>query len=235
MGLYLLSTVVAHDFGWIGVLETVERLEATLQTMTKLRRVRGHFCNWYDTRDLRPLEPIYVSTVDSGNLAGHLIALSQACRDLMQRPPFGPEVLRGLRDALQLVRDSVEKGRAFPAHADDLGGAAARGRSGNVGRSGRSSYVPPRMGRTARGVGGPGGESSGHRSRALERQRRRDPSRGPDLGRGGSGHRPQPHPRSRDDHSRSGDGPRTPSLGPRTARRRNGPGHGLSVPLRLFA
>jgi len=79
-GLYLLSTTVARDFGWIGTLETVERLEATLQTMSDLRRVRGHFLNWYDTQDLRPLEPMYVSTVDSGNLAGHLIALAQACR-----------------------------------------------------------------------------------------------------------------------------------------------------------
>ena len=109
LGLYLLSTMVAHDFGWIGILDTVERLEATLETMAKLRRVRGHFCNWYDTRDLRPLEPIYVSTVDSGNLAGHLIALSRACRDLMQRPLFGPEILEGGRDALQLVLDSVGK------------------------------------------------------------------------------------------------------------------------------
>jgi len=109
IGLYLLSTMVAHDFGWIGILDTAERLEATLETMTKLRRVRGHYCNWYDTRDLQPLEPIYVSTVDSGNLAGHLITLSQACRELMHRPPFGPEILEGVRDALQLVLDSVEK------------------------------------------------------------------------------------------------------------------------------
>jgi cyclic beta-1,2-glucan synthetase len=109
LGLYLLSTVVAHDFGWIGILDTAGRLEATLETMAKLRRVRGHFCNWYDTRNLQPLEPIYVSTVDSGNLAGHLIALAQACRELMHRTPFGPEILEGVRDALQLVLDSVEK------------------------------------------------------------------------------------------------------------------------------
>jgi cyclic beta-1,2-glucan synthetase len=109
LGLYLLSTMVAHDFGWIGILDTVERLEATLETMAKLRRVRGHFCNWYDTRDFRPLEPIYVSTVDSGNLAGHLISLARGCRELMHRPAFGPEILEGVRDALQLVLDSVEK------------------------------------------------------------------------------------------------------------------------------
>jgi cyclic beta-1,2-glucan synthetase len=50
MGLYLLSTVAAHDFGWIGALDTVGRLEATLETMAGLHRVQGHFCNWYDTR-----------------------------------------------------------------------------------------------------------------------------------------------------------------------------------------
>jgi cyclic beta-1,2-glucan synthetase len=109
MGLYLLSAMAAHDFGWIGVLDTAARLEATLQTMDKLRRVRGHFCNWYDTRDLRPLEPIYVSTVDSGNLAGHLIALAQGCREIIHRPVFGPGVLEGVRDALHLLLESAEQ------------------------------------------------------------------------------------------------------------------------------
>jgi len=109
LGLYLLSTMAANDFAWIGILDTAERLEATLQTMDKLHRVRGHFCNWYDTRDLRPLEPIYVSTVDSGNLAGHLIALAQACRELIHRPPFGPQVLEGVKDALHLLLESAEQ------------------------------------------------------------------------------------------------------------------------------
>ena len=94
IGLYLLSTVSAHDFGWIGLQETADRLEATLQTMAALHRVQGHFCNWYDTRDLRPLEPIYVSTVDSGNLAGHLITVAQACRELARRPLSAPKPCR---------------------------------------------------------------------------------------------------------------------------------------------
>ena len=109
MGLYLLSTMAAHDFGWIGILDMTKRLEATLETMTGLRRFHGHFVNWYDTRDLRPLDPLYISTVDSGNLAGHLIALSQGCRQLMGRPVLGPHVLNGIRDALQPVLDTVAK------------------------------------------------------------------------------------------------------------------------------
>ena len=107
LGLYLLSVVAARDFGWLGMLETVERLEATLATMNGLERFRGHFYNWYDTRDLRPLDPKYVSSVDSGNLAGHLIALGNACREMIDRPVVGPEWLAGIADALGLTRESL--------------------------------------------------------------------------------------------------------------------------------
>lgn len=107
LGLYLLSTVAAYDFGWIGALATAERLEATLNTMNGLERFRGHFFNWYDTHDLRPLDPKYVSSVDSGNLAGHLIALGQACQDILTRPVLGPQVLSGIADAVCLVRASA--------------------------------------------------------------------------------------------------------------------------------
>jgi len=108
LGLYLLSTTCSRHFGWIGIVDMVERLEATLESMTAMRRFRGHFLNWYDTRNLRPLEPMYVSTVDSGNLAGHLLAVGQCCRELIQRPLFTSEILNGIRDALELVIDSVE-------------------------------------------------------------------------------------------------------------------------------
>src|SRR6185503_17842888 len=80
IGMYLLATVTARDFGWIGTLEMVERLEQTLTTIGNLDQFRGHLYNWYDTRDLRALEPPYVSSVDSGNLAGHLLTMSNACR-----------------------------------------------------------------------------------------------------------------------------------------------------------
>jgi cyclic beta-1,2-glucan synthetase len=109
MGLYLLSILVAHDFGWLGRLDTVERLEGALKTMANLRRHRGHFFNWYDTESLRPLDPRYVSTVDSGNLAGHLIALAQGTRDLLSRPLFGREVLEGIGDNLRIVLGVLER------------------------------------------------------------------------------------------------------------------------------
>jgi cyclic beta-1,2-glucan synthetase len=108
LGLYLLSVVTARDFGWLGTLETVERLEATLGTMSGLDRFRGHFYNWYDTHDLRPLDPKYVSSVDSGNLAGHLIALASACREMISRPVVNLAAWRaGIEDALGLTRESL--------------------------------------------------------------------------------------------------------------------------------
>jgi len=113
LGLYLLSTTIARDFGWIGTLEMVERLEAALETMGGLRRVRGHFLNWYDTQDLRPLEPMYVSTVDSGNLGGYLIAVAQACRELVHRPAAGPEIPDGIGDSLHLLMDSMKGTGSF--------------------------------------------------------------------------------------------------------------------------
>ncbi|MDH5565458.1 MAG: carbohydrate-binding protein [Myxococcales bacterium] len=119
LGLYLLSTTVAHDFGWIGILDMAKRLEDTLDSMTHLRRFRGHFFNWYDTGDLRPLDPVYVSTVDSGNLAGHLIAVAQACREFTHRSVFGPEILEGMRDALQLLLES-EQEAARPRRAQTV-------------------------------------------------------------------------------------------------------------------
>src|SRR5262249_50623849 len=78
-GLYLLSIVAARDFGWLGAADMAARLEATFATLHTLTRYRGHFLNWYDTQTLQPLAPQYVSVVDSGNLAGNLVVLAQAC------------------------------------------------------------------------------------------------------------------------------------------------------------
>ncbi len=114
IGLYLLSTVCARDFGWLGTLETVERLEAAQATMGRMELFRGHFFNWYDTRDLKPLNPRYVSTVDSGNLAGHLLALGNGCRELMHESLAGPHLLAGLQDTCQLLRNALVKITELP-------------------------------------------------------------------------------------------------------------------------
>ncbi|MGD0188757.1 MAG: glucoamylase family protein [Roseiarcus sp.] len=107
LGLYLLSIIAARDFGWLGTLGALGRLEGAFKAMEKLERFRGHFYNWYDTSDLGALEPKYVSSVDSGNLAGHLIALSNACHEIASGPAASLDWPSGLEDSLALVRDSA--------------------------------------------------------------------------------------------------------------------------------
>jgi cyclic beta-1,2-glucan synthetase len=107
IGLYLLSTASARDFGWIGTIDAVDRLEATLSTMGRLARFRGHFYNWYDTQDLRALDPPYISTVDSGNLAGHLLALAAACLEWASAPLDDARRFAGIADSLELAREEA--------------------------------------------------------------------------------------------------------------------------------
>ncbi len=103
IGLYLLACVAARDFGWIGLPEAVERLQRTLDSVEALEKLNGHLFNWYDTTDGTVLAPRYVSTVDSGNLAGHLIALAQACEDWATAPIQDDRP--GLLDTLALARE----------------------------------------------------------------------------------------------------------------------------------
>ncbi len=108
MGMYLLSAVAARDFGWAGTERTVERLEATLGTMQKLQRYNGHLFNWYATDDMHVLEPAYVSSVDSGNLAGHLIALANACEEWVGNMTAS-QARNGLVDNLVLAREALSR------------------------------------------------------------------------------------------------------------------------------
>ncbi len=118
IGLYLLSVVAAADFGWLGMLEAVERLEATIGTMNRLERHLGHFYNWYDTSNLHPLEPEYISSVDSGNLAGHLIALWNACGEMATRPLMGANWHGGVEDPLALLRGALDEFTQGPESPD---------------------------------------------------------------------------------------------------------------------
>jgi cyclic beta-1,2-glucan synthetase len=107
IGLYLLSALSAHDFGWVGALETVERLESTLAALSQMEMFWGHFYNWYDTHDLRPLDPKYVSTVDSGNLAGHLLALANGAREMIHKSSIGASTVDGIEDNVRLLRAAL--------------------------------------------------------------------------------------------------------------------------------
>src|SRR5689334_22159574 len=103
MGLLLLGNHAARDLGYLGALELVERQELTFATLAKLNRLHGHFFNWYDTKTLEPLLPQYISTVDSGNLAGHAIAVKQACVEFPESRVFDARVIEGLTDTINAI------------------------------------------------------------------------------------------------------------------------------------
>ena len=103
IGLALLASLSAYDFAYLTAGGLVQRTADTLHTLSGLERHRGHFYNWYDTRTLQPLPPLYVSTVDSGNLAGHLITLQAGLRALGTDPILPARLLEGLGDTFALV------------------------------------------------------------------------------------------------------------------------------------
>ena len=101
----LISTLAAHDLGYISLSNLVERLERTFDTFDRMEKRWGHFFNWYDTRSLRPLSPLYISTVDSGNLLACLVTLKQGLLGKADEPLFASRVMEGFADTIALVGD----------------------------------------------------------------------------------------------------------------------------------
>jgi cyclic beta-1,2-glucan synthetase len=107
MGLSLLANLAACDFGYLSTGEFLARTANTLQSMQLLDRDHGHFYNWYDTHTLKPVKPLYISTVDSGNLVGHLMVLRQGILSIPEERIAGPTLFRGLQDTLLLCGETA--------------------------------------------------------------------------------------------------------------------------------
>lgn len=105
MGLALLANLAARDLGYLSGGGVIRRTRDTLETMRGLERYRGHFYNWYDTRTLQPLMPLYVSSVDSGNLAGHLLTLGAGLREQADVEFITPHLFTGLSDTVAILID----------------------------------------------------------------------------------------------------------------------------------
>ncbi len=108
ISLALLANLSAYDFGYITAGTLIERTQNTFNTMAGLQRFKGHFYNWYDTQSLQPLLPSYISTVDSGNLAGHLLTLRPGLLALGDDKIAGARLFAGLQDTLMVLLDSIK-------------------------------------------------------------------------------------------------------------------------------
>ncbi len=107
MGLALLANLSAYDFGFINIGQLIDRTSNAFKTMETLERYRGHFFNWYDTQSLKPLPPLYISSVDSGNISGHLLTLSQGLLSLPDKRIVGQQQFEGISDILRILIDAA--------------------------------------------------------------------------------------------------------------------------------
>jgi len=107
IGLSLLANLAAVDFGYLPVGQLIRRTQNTFTALQRLDRYRGHFYNWYDTRTLKPLLPLYVSSVDSGNLAGHLMTLGSGLREFRDQKIFSPHIFSGLRETAGILEEQA--------------------------------------------------------------------------------------------------------------------------------
>ncbi len=124
IGMMLLSTLSAYDLGYLGSSELSLRLRRSFETISRLAHYQGHLLNWYDTRSLEPLLPRYVSTVDSGNFAGSLLALAQGCRAAARASVPRTAEWDGLADSLDLLDEALAP--LAKATASPLRGVIAR-------------------------------------------------------------------------------------------------------------
>ncbi len=109
IGLSLLANLTAHDFGYISTDQFLERTSNTIHTVKKLERYRGHLYNWYHTQSLQPLPLKYISTVDSGNFAGHLLTLRQGIFELIHQAVANPKIFDGLLDTLRVLKEAMNQ------------------------------------------------------------------------------------------------------------------------------
>jgi cyclic beta-1,2-glucan synthetase len=121
LGFLLNARQVACEFGFLTVPEFAEQTLRTLTTISRLQRHRGHLFNWYDTRTLEPLSPLFVSSVDSGNLVASLWTLQQGCLELLRRPLLEQSLAQGLIDHLRTLVDfRAFSGRRFKSIQSQL-------------------------------------------------------------------------------------------------------------------
>lgn len=108
-GLFLVSALVARDFGYLSLHDLAQLLENNLEVWSRFDRMHGHFYNWYDTRSLQPLIPRYVSTVDSGNLAASFLTVREGLTEVLATPVFGRSLWQGFTETLDEIDESCRR------------------------------------------------------------------------------------------------------------------------------
>jgi cyclic beta-1,2-glucan synthetase len=109
IGMGLTSNICAHDMGYIGIVDVVERTEKIVDSVETMSKLKGHLYNWYDTKTKQPLYPRYVSTVDSGNLVGYYWVTAEALKEYKAEPIVKQRYVEGLKDTAMLAQEELEE------------------------------------------------------------------------------------------------------------------------------
>lgn len=104
IGLMLVSVLAARDMGFITTSEMCARLNLAVTSIEKLEKYHGNLLNWYDTKTLRPLEPKFVSTVDSGNFVCSLVTLNRGLKEYAAEYPQ----MNGLSERIRKLIDETD-------------------------------------------------------------------------------------------------------------------------------
>jgi cyclic beta-1,2-glucan synthetase len=113
LGLLFNSRQAALEFGYLTLPEFVTQTELTLRSVLKLPRYFGHFVNWYETVTLKPIKPLFISSVDNGNLLASLWSLKQGCLELLHQPLIRQNTLNGLCDHHCMLGSARSGGDSF--------------------------------------------------------------------------------------------------------------------------
>ncbi|MDF2943363.1 MAG: conserved rane protein of unknown function [Herbinix sp.] len=119
IGLQFLAILSARDFGYESLSATVGYVENLMETVLKLLKWKGHLYNWYQIKTLEVLNPAYISTVDSGNFLGHMIALKNGLLEQIDAPIFPDCLISELKYTLKLSNYDIKQdasGRQYNGH-----------------------------------------------------------------------------------------------------------------------
>ncbi|MBU6141522.1 hypothetical protein KGO95_00195 [Patescibacteria group bacterium] len=114
LGMYLLGMSCGRELGFLSLEEYRDRIERAFTSLEKLELYRGHFFNWYELKELTPLAPKYVSSVDSANLALSLLSVHAALKSSTAAPVIDTETFEGFRAQLMVLRDGCDTALAGP-------------------------------------------------------------------------------------------------------------------------
>ena len=84
IGLSLLAVISAYDLNYIKLEKALEFLYNIINSIDSLAKWNGHLYNWYNIKTKEPLNPRYISTVDSGNFVGYLYVTKTFLENLIE-------------------------------------------------------------------------------------------------------------------------------------------------------